>query len=143
MNTTEIKKELYKQKPSTDMIIKTSNLGYDMSFYKVSTNANTEQIKEAEFSGLIPTYRSSSTSIKQLKEACEKFGYSFEYEIIAERLNGWTDQVKELKIDNVEQILYEITLAVSYKIKRSLKDILILPETIEITTQDLVKQLKS
>ena len=84
---------------SADMIIKTSNLGYDMSFYKVSTNANTEQIKEAEFSGLIPTYRSSSTSIKQLKEACEKFGYSFEYEIIAERLNGWTDQVKELKID--------------------------------------------
>ena len=84
---------------STDMIIKTSNLGYDMSFYKVSTNANTEQIKEAEFGGLIPTYRSSSTSIKQLKEACEKFGYSFEYEIIAERLNGWTDQVKGLKID--------------------------------------------
>ena len=29
MNTTEIKKELYKQKPSADMIIKTSNLGYD------------------------------------------------------------------------------------------------------------------
>lgn len=99
MNTTEIKKELYKQKPSTDMIIKTSNLGYDMSFYKVSTNANTEQIKEAEFSGLIPTYRSSSTSIKQLKEACKKFGYSFEYEIIAERLTGWTDQVRGLKID--------------------------------------------
>ena len=43
--------------------------------------------------------RSSSTSIKQLKEACEKFGYSFEYEIIAERLTGWTDQVKGLKID--------------------------------------------
>ena len=84
---------------STDMIIKTSNLGYDMSFYKVNTNANIEQIKEAEFSGLIPTYRSSSTSIKQLKEACEKFGYSFEYEIIAERLNGWTDQVRGLKID--------------------------------------------
>ena len=84
---------------STDMIIKTSNLGYDMSFYKVSTNANIEQIKEAEFSGLIPTYRSSSTTIKQLKEACEKFGHSFEYEIIAEKLNGWTDQVKGLKID--------------------------------------------
>jgi len=84
---------------SADMIIKTSNLGYDMSFYKVSTNANIEQIKEAEFSGLIPTYRSSSTTIKQLKEACEKFGYSFEYEIIAEKLNGWTDQVKGLKID--------------------------------------------
>ena len=31
MNTTEIKKELYKQKPiaETDVIIKTSNLGYD------------------------------------------------------------------------------------------------------------------
>jgi len=50
--------------------------------------------------------------------------------------------VKELKIDNVEQILYEITLAVSYKIKRSLKDILILPETIEITTQDLENFVK-
>ena len=84
---------------STDIIIKTSNLGYDMSFYKVNTNANIEQIKEAEFSGLIPTYRHNSTSINQLKEACKKFGYSFEYEIIAERLTGWTDQVRGLKID--------------------------------------------
>lgn len=70
-----------------------------MSFYKVSTDANLEQIKEVEFSGLIPIYRSSSTSIKQLQEACRESGYSFDYEVIAERLSGWTDELKELKID--------------------------------------------
>lgn len=84
---------------STDLIVKTNNLGYDMSFYKVTTNATLEQLKIVEYSGLIDTYRHNSTSINQLKDACEKMGFIFEYKIIAERLNGWTDEVKGLKID--------------------------------------------
>lgn len=81
------------------MIIRTSSLGYDMSYYKVETNATPKQLREVNFSGLIPTHRSASTTIKQLKEASKKMGYTFEYEVIAENLTGFTDEVKNLKVD--------------------------------------------
>lgn len=81
------------------MIVRTSDLGYSMDYYKVNTNATPEQLREVNFSGLIPTHRSASTGIKQLKEASEKMGYTFEYEIIAENLKGMTDEVKDLKVD--------------------------------------------
>ena len=81
------------------MIIRTSDLGYNMNYYEVNTNATPKQLKEVNFSGLIPTHRSVSTDIKQLKEASEKMGYTFEYKIIAEDLKGFTDEVKNLAVD--------------------------------------------
>ena len=81
------------------MIIRTSDLGYNMSYYKVDTDATPEQIRDVNFSGLIPTHRSTSTSIKQLKEASEKMGYRFEYIVIAEDLTTMTEDVKNIKVD--------------------------------------------
>ena len=81
------------------MIVRTSNLGYSMDYYEVDSNATTEQLREVNFSGLIPTHRSTSTSIKQLQEASKKMGYTFEYKVIAENLKGLTDEVKDLKVD--------------------------------------------
>lgn len=81
------------------MIVRTSDLGYNMNYYEVDTNATTEQLREVNFSGLIPTMRHNSTSIKQLKEASEKMGYTFKYKIIAEDLKGMTDEVRDLKVD--------------------------------------------
>ena len=80
------------------MIIRTSDLGYNMNYYEVETNATPKQLKEVNFSGLIPTMRHNSTTIKQLKEASEKMGYNFEYKVIAEDLKEMTDNVKDLKV---------------------------------------------
>lgn len=81
------------------MIVRTSNSGYSMSYYKVNTDATPEQLREVNFSRLIPTHRSASTTIKQLKEACEKSKYSFEYEIIAEDVKGLTKFLSSLKVE--------------------------------------------
>lgn len=81
------------------MIVRTSDLGYSMDYYEVDTNATPEQLRKVNFSGLIPTHRSASTGIKQLKEASEKMGYTFEYKIIAKNLKELTDEVKDLKVD--------------------------------------------
>ena len=70
-----------------------------LEIYEVDTNATTEQLREVNFSGLIPTHRSTSTSIKQPQEASKKMGYTFEYKVIAENLKGLTDEVKDLKVD--------------------------------------------
>ena len=74
------------------MIVRTSDLGYSMNYYKVETNASPEQLREVNYSGLIPTHRSVSTDIKQLKEASEKMGYTFEYEVV-------TDEEIDLEVD--------------------------------------------
>jgi len=81
------------------MVVRTSDLGYSMDYYEVNTNATPEQLREVNYSGLIPTHRSASTGIKQLKEASEKMGYKFTYEIIAIDLKGMTDEVRDLKVD--------------------------------------------
>lgn len=80
------------------MIARTSD-SYSIDYYKVETNATPEELREVEFSGLIPTHRSASTSIKQLKEASEKMRYIFEYEVIAENITTVTPELKNLKID--------------------------------------------
>ena len=82
-------------------IIKTSDLGYCSSFYEIKTDATIEQINEIEYSGVIDTSRFNSTSIDDLKFACNQAGYIFDYKTIMKNSTGHSSTVKKLNIDYV------------------------------------------
>ncbi len=66
-----------------------------------------------------------------------------EFYFFYDKCSTLTNITKDLKIVDVEQILYEIILAVSYRIRSSLKDVVVIPQTFEMTTQDFENMVKS
>ena len=83
------------------MIVKTSNLGYDVSYYEVDTSLTVEQLEDINYNSEIPIYRHNSTTITQLKDACEKMGYKFEYTPIIEKVTIIPSNLKNLKVDYI------------------------------------------
>ena len=80
------------------MIIRTSNLGYSVSFYEVDTNLRVEKIKEIEHENISCT-RTDSTKIEQLKKVIEEKGYIFNFELIDEDITDVTEYVINGKVD--------------------------------------------
>jgi len=72
------------------MIIATSNLGYDVSLYKVNTDASVRELRllDAVFGA---KGRASSTHISQLEQGARIYEYKFDIEEVIIENGSWQD----------------------------------------------------
>jgi len=79
-------------------VVKTSDLGYNISVYEVVTN-----LPISEFQNIDNKYgarsRFSSTTIEDLKNGAIKEGYTFDYKIIVEKTTDFKKYHQDLKHD--------------------------------------------